>query len=1002
MVATVQASYAAGEISSELYGRVDQALYYIGLARAQNMVVQQTGGIYNRAGLRYIGNVKNHDEGAWLVPFKFSAQDTYVLEFGEQYIRFIRNDAHITEDGINITGITKGAAAIVTAPSHGYETGDDVFISGVAGMKEINQRWFRVVKISSTKFKLQSQVNDTDIVSTNYASYTSSGKAYKIYEIDTPYSFDDLPELKFSQSADVVTFTHIDYPPMKLKRYSHTNWVFDILSFGAGVGIMEGLAQTYTSTSASSGFASSTYYGVIIVARNDTFNLEGLPALGRYGYDITNIEVLLGGNSVKVTYNTTKIEFLLSSGEGYLYTATEGRYFGLKDRDIIYIDGVVGDTSLNGKYFTITNITSTTFTLVDTAKESFNYISGGTINACTINTKIVRKAINNVYHFNIIFTFTLLAGIDKYIIYIKDSSNSTPTFRRMRSIEISNSDIAQGYTVVDASFLFTKNNATLASADYKNFYDAANDKYKIASNVFSGANDRPSVVGFFQQRAIFGSTKNNPENLYYSAVGDYKTFETKRKPRNDILSDDEPIVTTLSSGEINNIRHLIGLNDLLILTDSAQWQVRPSVGSGLSAKTIEQRPQARVGTSNITPVVFDDTIIYIREGNQSVIGLGYNRDREGYVPVDLSLLSNHMFDNNPILSIAGTYVPRKQLYCVLTSGEVACLTFVPNQKITAWTRWYTDGLFESVAVARPDAGSVANDEAYFVVQRQVNGDTVRYIERTDNRQFKSAYDSFFVDAGLTYDNPIEISNVVTGEATTVTTTVAHGLVVGSKVALSDIQWAKKYDDDFLEIELDQLNERKYTVKTVSGTSFTIGSFDDNTDIDSSAFTAYISGGRSRYMAQTLRGLWYLEGKEVVALVDGNVVDNLTVENGSVILPHRGGRIHIGLRYISEIETLALAIQEATVQGLLKSLTSVSVGMYRSRGLLLAPKGGKFYELPTRSDEAWGVPTKLLTEDITIPMHSHWGKSGAFILRQKNPLPMGILYTVPVFDLGDPR
>ena len=146
MVALIQPSFAAGEVSPELYGRVDQSLYYIGLRKARNMIVSESGGIYNRPGLRYIGNVKNHDQGARLILFKFSAEDNYILEFGDKYIRFIRNDEHITHAGVSITGVTKGSTTVVSASSHGLTTDDDVFVSGVSGMPEINNRWFNVRK----------------------------------------------------------------------------------------------------------------------------------------------------------------------------------------------------------------------------------------------------------------------------------------------------------------------------------------------------------------------------------------------------------------------------------------------------------------------------------------------------------------------------------------------------------------------------------------------------------------------------------------------------------------------------------------------------------------------------------------------------------------------------------------------------------------------------------------------------------------------------------------
>ena len=214
MTASLQPSFTAGEITPELHGRVDQALYYAGLARAKNMVVQQTGGIYNRSGLRYIGNIKNHEQGARLISFRFSSEDTYVLEFGHQYVRFIRNDAHVAEEGKTITAISRGSNTTININNHGYATGDDVYISGVGGMKEINQRWFSVYKVNTNEIRVQSQVDGSEIDSSGYGAYASGGMSYKIYEIETPYEFHHLSQIKYAQSGDIITFSSSRLSPV--------------------------------------------------------------------------------------------------------------------------------------------------------------------------------------------------------------------------------------------------------------------------------------------------------------------------------------------------------------------------------------------------------------------------------------------------------------------------------------------------------------------------------------------------------------------------------------------------------------------------------------------------------------------------------------------------------------------------------------------------------------------------------------------------------------------
>ena len=70
-----------------------------------------------------------------------------------------------------------------------------------------------------------------------------------------------------------------------------------------------------------------------------------------------------------------------------------------------------------------------------------------------------------------------------------------------------------------------------------------------------------------------------------------------------------------------------------------------------------------------------------------------------------------------------------------------------NKLLGAWHQHDTDGLFESVATV-----SEGNDDVlYAVINRIINGNSKRYVERMGTRLFKTQRDSFFVDAGATYD-----------------------------------------------------------------------------------------------------------------------------------------------------------------------------------------------------------------------------------------------------------
>ena len=122
---TIQTSFASGEWAPRLRSRVDIQKYRSGAALLRNFYVDYSGGgASTRPGTRYINNVFNTNYPVRLIPFQPSANLSYVLEFGNGYIRFYSNGAPILEPAITITGI---AGNLVTA-ANSYNIGDWVLI----------------------------------------------------------------------------------------------------------------------------------------------------------------------------------------------------------------------------------------------------------------------------------------------------------------------------------------------------------------------------------------------------------------------------------------------------------------------------------------------------------------------------------------------------------------------------------------------------------------------------------------------------------------------------------------------------------------------------------------------------------------------------------------------------------------------------------------------------------------------------------------------------------
>jgi len=232
-VAVQLTNFTGGELSPRLDGRNDLAKYSSGCKTLQNMVVYPHGSSARRPGTSFVAEVKTSSAKTRLIPFEFSTTQTYILEFGNQYIRFYKDSGAILESNKTITGITKANPGVVTSSSHGFSNGDTVVISGVVGMTQVNGKRFKVANVTTNTFELQ-DIDGNNVNTSSYTTYSSGGVANRVYTLTTTYLTADLFEIKYAQSADVMYLCHPDYSVKKLSRTGHTSWTITEVDFTDG------------------------------------------------------------------------------------------------------------------------------------------------------------------------------------------------------------------------------------------------------------------------------------------------------------------------------------------------------------------------------------------------------------------------------------------------------------------------------------------------------------------------------------------------------------------------------------------------------------------------------------------------------------------------------------------------------------------------------------------------------------------------------------------------
>lgn len=93
-------SFNAGELSPTLLGRVDLDKYPRGCSTLVNWLPQIHGPLRKRPGTRFINEVKDSANPARIIPFEYSIDQAYVLEFGEGYVRFYANGGIVLDGGV--------------------------------------------------------------------------------------------------------------------------------------------------------------------------------------------------------------------------------------------------------------------------------------------------------------------------------------------------------------------------------------------------------------------------------------------------------------------------------------------------------------------------------------------------------------------------------------------------------------------------------------------------------------------------------------------------------------------------------------------------------------------------------------------------------------------------------------------------------------------------------------------------------------------------------------
>lgn len=945
----IQHSFNSGEWAPALNARVDLTKYHSGAALLQNFFVDYRGGATARAGTKYILQALDSSKAVRLIPFQASVLVSYMLEFGNQTLRFYNNGAPVLEAGIAITAVGLANPALITA-ANTYVNGDVVFIFGVVGTTQLNGNYYKVTNRTAGNFTL-TDLNGVNINATTYTPWISGGTVQRVYTLSTPYLSTELNQIKFAQNVNILVLNHPNHAPYQLTLITATSWTLAAITFGSTVAAPTGQGVATT-------LAAGTWNYAYVITAVDANGQESAPsAYATLGASVDQ-RAVAGTNFVSWTlvtgaasYNVYKAVISQTnpvpagSSFGFCGNCTSNTFV---DSNIV-ADFAQGPPVVKNPFFgsgiqTVTVTSSgTQYTFVPTT--SFAAPPPGGTQALGFASAIVLSAqpVAGGHGYSVGQTLTVgavpslilqvtgvAAGVVTTLSVVNPATIAYPSSLPNGNLATSGGGIGCTVNLNWGVGSITLTNAgtgyLVAPVITLSAPPAGGTTATATCTLGTPSSGNPTVPTFFDQRFGELGPVANAQQFDFSQPGTYYNFNVTNP-----AAPDNAIEGSLVSGQLNTIQAAIPQpQGLIILSDRQAWLMNGgSPGSGISATQIVANTQAYNGCANQPPpIVANDNILYVQSKGSIVRDLVFNFYTSVYTGTDISVLSSHLFYGFTILEWAWAEEPFKLVWAVRNDGTLLTLTFLKEQELIAWAHSTTQGLFKSIATIPEATSSGIVDVIYTVVQRTVNGNSVQYIERMTELFYPTGLtDAWAVDAGLQYNGVSALSFVGAQHLAGLTVTGLATDNLGNVTVITPFVMPANQTGAF--------------------------SLPAPTPVGSTGYT----------------------------------------------------RVTIGLAYTPAIQTLELDTGEPTIQGKRKKITGVTLKVTQTLGLWMGTDSTTIKPIRDLVVGNVGSATNqvvsgLVTGDVRGILDPLWSVQGQYYITQPFPYPASILGVIPEINIGD--
>ena len=514
------------------------------------------------------------------------------------------------------------------------------------------------------------------------------------------------------------------------------------------------------------------------------------------------------------------------------------------------------------------------------------------------------------------------------------------------------------------------------NADYTN---PPPEQPKKLSNFIDLVSLIPTDTAYYNERMLMWKD----DYLFFSKINNPSYFL-----RDFPLSETSSLFFQLGSNQVTStIHYAIELSGLYVFTSNGVYfggQDEPIS----SLNPILKKVNDSVIDKNINPIVTPYGILFVDDSTGSIKTLSYDNDTRSIVDTDISVYSNHLFYGKRVVAWAFNSGDIPYLFVILNDGTAVTLSYSKDEKITAWTRHDTDGLYKDVKTFK----NVVNNKNYLIALVYRNGQYVLesfskrvLIDPTTIRSFAHSSVRYQITPSLTF-TLLAVSGAWDTQVRA-TTALDYTTSIGKTFAI-----------------YNSLLDDYYYLKLVAAAP----AVDVTFDIIGEALPVNLRSTPVELIEchTVVTGLSHLEGKDVSIYADNEVLASpnneqldlpiYTVSGGQITLPKPKAFSIVGLPYTSDIETLAIDSKDGSMSLDSKIVNNVVVRYSRTRGVYVS---GKFPETDAVTDmevaDQWDTEDTVnrpLTEKIsskTYRPYSDWQLQGKVCLRQVDPLPMEV-------------